>query len=131
MGLGIVSITSGAVDEGIAHCEKVAASDPRSQILPWAEQSIALGHFVACRYAEAIAWAQRSLRRKADVARTLLILAAAAALGDDSDLARQTAERLLASYPDFRIADFGNWPFKDPEPAGRLVEGLRRAGLPE
>ena len=69
--------------------------------------------------------------RQADVARTLQILAAAAGLADDDQTAKRTAERMLASYPDFRIRDFGNWPFKDPESAERLVEGLRLAGLPE
>ena len=128
--LGVILITDGRVEEGIALCAKVAASDPRDRIASWAMQFVALGHLVARRYGEAVEWAQRSDRRQPDVARTLLVLAAAAALDGDSETARQTTERMLARYPDFRIADFGNFPYKDPEPADRLVEGLRLAGLP-
>ena len=92
---------------------------------------VALGELVRGNYQQAIDWAVRSDQRWADVARTLLILAAAAGLADDDQTAKRTAERMLASYPDFRIRGFGNWPFKDPESAERLVEGLRLAGLPE
>jgi adenylate cyclase len=129
--LGVILITDGRVEEGIALCAKVAASDPRDRIASWATQFVALGHLVARRYGEAVEWAQRSDHRQPDVARTLLVLAAAAALNGDSETARQATERMLARYPDFRLADFGNLPFKDPEPAERLVEGLRLAGLPE
>ena len=128
---GMILITVGDIEDGIALCAKVAASDPRGQMASWATQYVALGHLIAGRNVEAVEWALRSDRRRIDVARTLLILTAATALGGDKEAARQAAERLIASFPDFRIADFGNWPFRDPEPAERLVEGLRLAGLPE
>jgi adenylate cyclase len=130
IGLGLAAITGGKVEDGIAQCSKVAASDPRSQLLPWAAQSLALGHLVAGRYDEAVAWAQRADRRQADAVRTLLILAAASALAGNDALAGETMRRIMVRHPDFRIADFGNWPFKHPEPADRLTDGLRRAGLP-
>ncbi len=128
--LGVILITDGRVEEGIAHCAKVAASDPRDRIASWATQHVALGHLIAGRYGEAAEWAQRSDRRQPDVARTLLVLAAAA-LDSNQKTSRQTAERMQARYPDFRIADFGNWPFRDRAMAERLVEGLRLARLPE
>ena len=131
MALGLTLITAGRVEDGVGHCAKVADSDPRVQIASWATQWAALGHLAAGRYDEAQDWARRSDRHQGDVARTLLIFAAAAALGGDDETAQQTAERMMTRYPEFRIRDFGNWPFRDPEPAERLVEGLRLAGLPE
>ena len=66
-----------------------------------------------------------------DVPRTLLILASAAAHDGDNEAAQRGAQRLMASHPEFRLRDFGNWPFRNPEPGERLIEGLRLAGLPE
>ena len=128
---GVILITSGRVEDGIALCAKVAASDPREPVASWATQHVALGHLIAGRHEDAMDWAQRSDRRQPAVARTLLVLAAAAALAGDSVSARQTADRMMAHYPDFRLADFGNWPFANPADGERLVEGLRLAGLPE
>ncbi len=131
MGRGLIAIAAGRVDEGIALASKVASSDPRVQIVSWASQTVALGHLAAGRHREAVEWAIRSDRRQSDVARTLLILASAAALAGDTELARATAKRIMARHPEFRIAAFGNWAFRDPEPASRLIEGLRLAGLPD
>jgi hypothetical protein len=92
---------------------------------------LALGEFVRRNYRAAIDLAIRSDQRQSDVARTLLILAAAAAQHGETLTARRAAESLLRSHPDFRIRDFGSWPFRDEEPGDRLKEGLRLAGLPD
>ena len=131
MALGEALICNGEVDDGTALCMQTAKALSRGAGNHRPMRFVALGEFVRGNYKAAIDWAVRSDQRQADVARTLLILAAAAGLGDEPETARRTAERMLARHPEFRIRDFGNWPFRNPEPGERLIEGLRLAGLPE
>ncbi|MDP6952044.1 MAG: hypothetical protein QGF53_04715, partial [Alphaproteobacteria bacterium] len=130
-GYGMMLAVAGDIEDGIARCTRVIDADPRLQFLALASQYGAIAHFRAKRYGEAIHWARQSDSRQADMARTLLVLAAASALAGDEETTKQAANRMMVRYPDFHIADFGNWPFRDPEPAERLIEGLRLAGLPE
>ncbi len=92
---------------------------------------MALAELVRGRYDAAIDWALRSDQLHAGAARTLLIMASAAAHAGDEATTARAVDRLTAAHPDFRLRDFGNWPFQDPEPAERLIAGLRRAGVPE
>ncbi len=129
--LGEVLICSGDADQGIALCAQAAEANARGLGNHWPPQYAALGELTRGHYETAVDQATRSDQRLPDITRTLLILAAAAALHGEEDSARETAERILARHPEFRIRDFGNWPFRDAEPAERLLEGLHLAGLPE
>lgn len=131
MTLGETLICGGDVDDGTGLCMEAAKALSRGAGNHRPMRIAALGELVRGNYQAAIDWAVRCDQRQADVARTLLILAAAAGLGDETETAKRTAERMMARHPEFRIRDFGNWPFRDPEPAARLIEGMRRAGLPE
>ena len=129
--LGEVLICTGHADEGTALSIQAAEANLRSAGNHIPMQIVALGELVRGHYEAGIDWATRSDQRQADVARTLLILAAAAGLGGDGETARRAAERMMARFPEFRIRDFGNWPFRDPAVGERLIEGLCLAGLPE
>jgi len=127
--LGATAIFSGAAEEGIAHCRKVLDSEPRLQFAGLVLEFGAIGYFALGDYSNAIEWARRSDQRTADVPRTLTTLAAAAAAVGDAETARAAAERLMMVCPDFTLAEFGSWPFRDPSISARLVEALTLAGL--
>jgi adenylate cyclase len=129
--LGFVSTMSGQAEQGVELGLKTLKATPRSAGDHWTMQRIALGHFALGDYAAAMDWASRSCQRQPDSTRALLILASAAGQAGDDVKVGQAADRIMALHPEFRICDFGNWPFRDPEPAAHLVEGLRLAGLPE
>ncbi len=131
LGFGMLLIFTGETEKGIELCMKAAEANSRGPGNHWPPRFVALGKFACRQYEEAVDWASRSDQKFPDRAQTLLILAAAAAQQGNSELARQTTERIRTLYPDFCIRDFGNWPFKDAEPGERLVEGLRLADLPE
>ncbi|MDP6951849.1 MAG: tetratricopeptide repeat protein [Alphaproteobacteria bacterium] len=130
--LGLAKICSGDLEDGLALCLDAAATSPRTMVVNhWYLQSVALGELALGRYDAAVDAASRSDQVQTDVARTLLLWSSAAGLAGDMEAAHKAAERLLTLQPDFRIRDFGNWPFRERETAERLVEGLRLSGLPQ
>jgi adenylate cyclase len=131
MGLGqVLTLTDRAVD-GAAHFLKASQANSRWTGNGWAFMFVGLAEFVCGNDAEARDWAIRSDQRQPDTPRNLVILASAAAHAGDAATATEAAERLLDVCPEFRIRKFGNWLFRDPEPGERIVEGLRKAGLPD
>jgi hypothetical protein len=71
-----------------------------------------------------------ALQRMKNQEPALRLLAAAAAMEGDKELARQYRLRALSLQPDFTIA---NWarrlPMRDPADVDLYIEGLRRAGF--
>jgi len=106
-------------------------SSPRAPNTHWVLRDIAIGNFAAGRYTEAMEYAEQAEQRRTGQPRAVAVLAAAAALPGDDARAGDTAESLMAQNPDFRISEYGDWPFQDPAPTERLLEGLRLAELPE
>ena len=80
------------------------------------------------RFDEALAAARRSLGEKKTAQGYRCLAAALAHLGRDAE-AKKAAAKLLEMEPDFLIAEWvargGHWR------SGALIDGLRRAGLPE
>lgn len=74
--------------------------------------------------------AMAALQRMKNQEPALRLLAAAAAMEGDKELARQYRLRALSLQPDFTIA---NWarrlPMRDPADVDLYIEGLRRAGF--
>jgi adenylate cyclase len=88
---------------------------------------LAMAHFRAGRYEEAVEWVDRSLAAQPDYRTALLVkIAALAQLGRSAE-ARDWLGRVLEVEPGLTIARF--------KASGRfalpLVDGLRKAGLPE
>jgi len=84
------------------------------------------------RFAEAVAAAEASLRlRGGDIDPMLFLAAAKVAQGDLSE-ARETAAKVKAIEPTFRLADFAETqPYRNPDDLARLIGRLREAGLPD
>lgn len=86
---------------------------------------------VAGRYAEAVSWLSKARRLNPGYKAALRMLTAALALSNEDVEARETAQELLRMHPDFRVSVFGSWyPLREPY-LSRLLDGMRRAGLPE
>ena len=128
--LGAAMIFSGDAAPGISHCLKAAEANPRFPANAWFMQSVALGHFVLRRYDTAVEWAQLADQRERNVPRYLLLLATAAWHAGQVDFARREANRLLESFPEFRLRDLRRWPFRDAVHWDRFCRGLIESGLP-
>jgi hypothetical protein len=90
---------------------------------------IGVAHFIAQRYDEAIASFSRSANMPAWAE---AYVAAAHALAGRLDSAQRCAANVLKLSPEFSSERFlAKEPFKRPHDRQRLLDGVRKAGLPE
>jgi len=96
--------------------------------------AMAAAHFLAGDYDEALAWAERAGRERAFLFSTVL-LAADAALAGNLPRAQEAVHKLRSDWPDISISALFRphniFPFRRPQDIARLVEGLRKAGVPD
>ena len=94
--------------------------------------NIALAHFVARRFEQAIEWADRTLHDQPRMAPAMRVKVAALAHLGRLDEAHAELSRVFAIYPEMTIASYREFAhFFAPEVLELVVTGLRLAGLPE
>jgi Flp pilus assembly protein TadD len=93
---------------------------------------IALTHFCAGRYGEAVAWAEAALRDHPDDAYALRVLSASYAMEGRLEEVRTVMAKLCKTDPQLKLSNIGDVisPLR-PEHREKYIEGLRLAGLPE
>lgn len=100
---------------------------PSAYLMTRSEIDLAQG-----RYDDAIFALERALAINPASPRMHLLLAAAYAHGGRTADARWTIEQLTLLYPTVTLSRLqGTFPFKDPAHLEHLLDGLRKAGLPE
>jgi tetratricopeptide (TPR) repeat protein len=132
MARGLVSLSQNRPDATIEAAQRAIRLSPLD---PWGARAftylLATGHFAASRYEQAIEWADRSLAAQPGYRPALLLkVVSSAQLGRAAE-ARDALSRLLELEPGLTIA---RWKASTPFPLeylARLVEGMRKAGLPE
>jgi tetratricopeptide (TPR) repeat protein len=130
--VGTALAIGGSPDEGIENLQKAMSLSPQDPMMWSYLGSMAMAHFAAGRYEQAVDWASRSLQRKADWPLTLSTLAASYAQLGRLDEARAAVGALRKLSPGFSLA--GLEPLlsgADPAFAERAIDGLRMAGLRE
>jgi adenylate cyclase len=123
---------AGQYEEAILSFERGIRLSPLDPILHTALTGVGGTLIELCRFDEAVAVAKRALRQNASYSGTHRVLASALAhLGRDAE-AREAAARMLEVHPGFTIS---TWIARNPPPfqskCKLLIEGLRKAGLPE
>jgi tetratricopeptide (TPR) repeat protein len=83
------------------------------------------------RHDEAVTWLAKARRLNPGYRAAWRLLVAALALAGREPEARAQAAEFLRAEPGFRISSFGARHPLQPAHLSRIVEGLRRAGLPE
>jgi tetratricopeptide (TPR) repeat protein len=120
-------------EEAIATLEKGMRLSPQDPSTWFFMFSMAYAHFAARRHHQAIEWAQRSLqiRPEEDYAHRVLV-ASYAELGLIAE-AQATLDDWLQSYPGLSVATVERTWYRtlNPEVVQRILDGLRKAGLPE
>jgi len=93
--------------------------------------AMAFAHFIAGRDDEASRWAATALHVKPNWPPALRVAMACNGMLGREDEARRALHAYLANDPDATIAKVcSNYPFRRDEDRQRLVEGLRKAGIP-
>ena len=116
----------GRPDEGRRRIERAMALNPRHPA--WYATNLGLACYCSGAYAEGAAIYGSVANPQVGV---LAGLAACRAQLGDAEGAAAARDALVALAPDFRAGLFvANRPFKFAEDAGRLLDGLQKAGLP-
>jgi TolB-like protein len=126
----------GEPEMAIEHFARHTRLNPLDWRVFYSQLGTGLAHFIASRYDEACLWLKKVLEHRPDSVPTLRYLAASSALGGRLEEAQETMQHLLqlnpAVNPAVRVSDLKDvYPFRRPEDLDRLLEGLRKAGLPE
>jgi TolB-like protein/class 3 adenylate cyclase/tetratricopeptide (TPR) repeat protein len=118
-----------AAIERVARAMRLSPLDPLAYNM---QSAIAHAHFVAGRYDDAAAWAERAVRQQPlEYTSAIRILVASSVLANRQADAERAAARLRQVDPTFRICDLGTrTPLRRPEDLARYAEALRKAGLP-
>ena len=129
--LGTVLSYSGEPDESIKNNEIAVRLNPRDISIFFRYSGLAMAHFVAGRYSEAVQWARKCIHRKPIWRVGHAVLAASLAQLDLLEEAKAAVDNYLEIIPDETISELRFLPFKNHTDAHRLEEGLHKAGLPD
>jgi hypothetical protein len=106
--------------------------NPLSPDMHRMEVGAAIAHLLAGRTEDALSWAEKASRDKADRAFPIGILAAIYACAGRGDEARLAMQQLRQLDPELRLSHLHEWlPFRRPQDLETFADALREAGLPE
>jgi adenylate cyclase len=123
---------AGEPDEAIDEAETAIRLSPRDPELFHFFVAIGTAHFVAGRYEEAVAWAEKSVSARPSVPGPLRLLTTSLAHLDRTDEAREVFKRVLEITPHVSATGIRSAiHFSKSEDLQRYIDGMRKAGLPE
>ena len=128
---GWVSVWLGRSDDAIARFTQAMRLSPIDPHMFNMQAGVASAHLIAGRYDESRVWAERAVRDQPLFGPVLRVAAASFALTGRLDEARRVMKLLREADPNLRISNVQDRSLLRPDGLARMVEGLRRAGLPE
>jgi adenylate cyclase len=129
--LGMVLAAEEVHVEAVQIAQRALRLSPIDRLIDiYASLAISIAHFAASRYAESAAWARGIAERHPDYDTAYLMLAAAAAMHGDIEVAVKARATLLDRRPQFSLAWMHNNNPLTGDMLDRVVDGLRRAGIP-
>src|SRR5262249_49367627 len=130
---GWINICLGKQDRAISdHATAIRLSPLDPRLFVWQTFS-ALAYFLAGRYDDAVLRVGRSLQDHPDYLASLRISAASNAMAGHADEAHSVMRRIQELDPTLRLSNVGEvmLPLQRHQDRVRLIEALRKAGLPE
>jgi tetratricopeptide (TPR) repeat protein len=122
----------GETDAAIEHFTHAMRLSPLDPELYRMQAGMAVAHLFAGRFDTASSWAEKAFRDLPSFLMVIAIIAASHALAGRAAEARRSMERLRELDPALRLSNLTDWlPIHRPENLATLVDGLRKAGLPE
>jgi len=129
---GWVRVLNGESDEAIEHFSRAEHLSPFDPSIWGVHAGTAWAHFFAGRYHEALSANEQCLRDRPNYRPAVFLAAAASALAGDADRVQRAVARIRELEPTERISDVKErMPFRRSEQTARVIEALRKAGLPE
>ena len=128
---GVVHAYLGIPETAIEHVQRGMRLSPLDPLFYLFHSRLARAQFVAGRYEESAASAEKALRGHPDHAPALLVGAAVYALLDRLDEARRLLAHLRELQPQVRVSTITDYPFRRHVDLAAFEGGLRKAGLSE
>jgi adenylate cyclase len=131
--LGSTLAARGAHEEAIKNAECALRLSPVDGLVSaYAAFAMIFAHLGAERYAHSVVWARKLLDKQPEnIMANYLLVAAAAMQKEGAASAEEALATLLRLRPDFSLAwVISNTPLTG-DIAERIIEGLRKAGMPE
>jgi adenylate cyclase len=119
----------GRSDEAIPHCEQaiqMSPHDPQNAIF---NTAIAVAHYLAGRYPEAIVFGRKALQQRTQFTSGHRIYVASLAQAGQIDEARESLKQLKEMFPEMTIAWIERYVPYTARTMPKFLEGMRRAGL--
>jgi adenylate cyclase len=129
--LGGFLATDGRLEEGLASAEKAIRLSPRDPGRAFYFHRLALVHFEARRYEEAVEWGRRSIQGDPRSPFSRALLAAAYAHLGQLDAAHAEVEELLRLRPELSLTFLREHRAAELVHSDHYLDGLRKAGLKE
>jgi TolB-like protein len=122
----------GETDAAIEHLTHAMRLSPLDPELYRMQGGMAAAHLFVGRFDTASSWAEKAFRELPSFLLAVAILAASHALAGRMAEAQRAMNHLRHLDPALRLSNIADWlPIHRPENLATLVDGLRRAGLPE
>lgn len=127
--LGWALAYDGQSEQAITHIDeaiRMSPHDPQNAIFT---TGVAIAHYLAGRYSEAVASCRKAFQQRSGLARGTRVYVASLAQAGQLDEARAALAKVKESHPDLSIAWIErNVPYT-PAPMAKFIEGMRKAGL--
>jgi tetratricopeptide (TPR) repeat protein len=130
--IGIPLVAQGGHEEAIErakHALRLSPSD--GSVGYYASIAMLNAHFAAGRYAECVVWARSAIERNSGHPWGYVLLIASAAMQPDMQAAAEALAMMLRLRPDFSLTWVSAQTTWTGDMSERLLEGLRKAGVPE
>jgi TolB-like protein/Tfp pilus assembly protein PilF len=129
---GFLRIWRGEPEEAIKRFEHAMRLSPLDTEMFRMQMGVGMAHLMARRFAEACAWAEKSIRDVPTFAMSAAVVASSCAHAGREGEARRAMADVRRLDPTLRLATLDAWlPFRRPEDLALLADGLKKAGLPE
>ncbi|SFU44251.1 winged helix-turn-helix domain-containing tetratricopeptide repeat protein [Pseudoduganella namucuonensis] len=129
---GFLRLWRGETDAAIEHFARAMRLSPLDPELYRMQVGMAVAHLFMGRFDTASSWAERGFRDLPGFLLAAAILAASHALAGRVAEARAAMDHLRRLDPGLRLSNIAEWlPIQRPQDLAILLDGLRRAGLPE
>ena len=132
---GFWKLYLGRAEDGFSGLETAFRLSPRDPEVPLWQQQVCVLHNFLAQWEQAIEWCEKARAGAPENLYTLVHLAAANAWAGHDKEAKEAVAQLQKVYPGFTVQTYAGIHFSD-DPTfnaqrARIVEGLRKAGLPE
>jgi adenylate cyclase len=116
-------------DEAIAHLKQAIRMSPRDPMSSFFYSGLAVSHYMAARYDEAVHCARQGIQLRPGIANNYRILCASLGQAGLVDEAETAMRQLRQLQPDLSVAWIRQSVPYTPGPMERFLDGMRKAGL--